>query len=179
MLPTGQNPWLPVRGQAKDKLCVHLSVSLRERLDRARNSLGRYPELAALLDCRNALIAYACHRLQLDLQTHGLAGADLEAPDQDPASAARGGLPGWVAAAPLYRVPWETDFAETRCQLTLRFPPGFVAAVRDLHTTVVTAPRHTRRPGLAAVHTISDLVGLACHELCEVIETDPAPRAQR
>lgn len=187
--PTSRHSWLPARGQPVEKLCVHLSVSLRARLDRAHRSLRHYPDIAAVLRSRNALMAYACHRLGVELEAAALTGGgepptehtepsadELGLLEQTPTSADTGAgtslLPRWAASAPLYRMPWETDFAERRCQLTLRVPPTFAARLRERHTGLLAAPRHTLRPELAAVFTFSELVALACHELCELIEAD-------
>lgn len=194
--PSGYS-WLAVRNQATDKLCVRLSVSLRDRLNHAAAAVKTYPG-AGVLRSRNVLIAYACHRLCLEADTHGLCDTDTPTPPsrptlhpardptRDPArestregragSAGRHAAlpprwpPQWMAGAPLYRVPWESDLAEPRCQLTLRVPPPFAARLRALHADLAATPRHTRRPELASVHTFSDLVGLACHELCRQIE---------
>lgn len=190
---TSRHSWLPARGQATEKLCVHLSVSLRGRIDRAQRSLARYPEIASVLRSRNALMAYACHRLAAELQ--GLprtAPTQPDLPHPDPTFAAAEGehvtaleiaglrpddslLPPWAINAPLYRLPWETDFAERRCQLTLRVPPSFAAHLRAQHSQLLAAPRRALRPELAAVFTFSELVALACHELCGLIEADTTP----
>lgn len=187
VLSPSRASWLPARGQPTEKLCVHVSVSLRARLDRAQRALSRYPDIAGVLRSRNALIAYACHRLRLELDVVAGGLPDPASSYEEPSRRRRPGStdvpeappspgPRWAEIAPLYRMPWEADFAERRCQLTLRVPPPFAAQLRALHTALLAAPKQTLRPELAGVFTFSELVALGCHELCDQIEADtPRP----